>query len=231
MVASACLVLSLLTVQSEAAFIAHDDFSGYVGGPIAGQDVTKIGFTGPWFADGTSANVAGGAMTGGFGGRTYRAFDPTVSGATGTVDISFVATLPTVFSGIELSPDSGGSDYSIRICTSGSNLVIQGKNDSEQNVVLYALDDQPHSYSIKLNVGTKSGWARIDAEAYQPFAFTNLGTTPFALNYLKFADFSGNSAMTLDNFQISAVPEPGSMLGLGCLIGAGALLRTRRRHG
>ncbi len=30
--------------------------------------------------------------------------------------------------------------------------------------------------------------------------------------------------------ELSPVPEPGSMLGLGCLLGAGAFLRTRRRH-
>ena len=30
--------------------------------------------------------------------------------------------------------------------------------------------------------------------------------------------------------EVSPVPEPSSMLGLGCLVGAGALLRTRRRN-
>ena len=31
------------------------------------------------------------------------------------------------------------------------------------------------------------------------------------------------------NAQLTAVPEPGSLLALGCLIGSGALLRSRRR--
>jgi hypothetical protein len=40
---------------------------------------------------------------------------------------------------------------------------------------------------------------------------------------------SGQSSFKLDN--IALVPEPGSMLGLGCLVGFGTLLRSRRRSG
>lgn len=35
----------------------------------------------------------------------------------------------------------------------------------------------------------------------------------------------------LDNIAITSIPEPGSMLGLGCVAGAGAFLRSRRRRG
>ncbi len=40
---------------------------------------------------------------------------------------------------------------------------------------------------------------------------------------------SGVNNFKLDN--IALVPEPGSMLGLGCLVGFGTLLRSRRRTG
>lgn len=40
---------------------------------------------------------------------------------------------------------------------------------------------------------------------------------------------SGQKSFNLDN--IALVPEPGSMLGLGCLVGFGTLLRSRRRTG
>jgi hypothetical protein len=40
---------------------------------------------------------------------------------------------------------------------------------------------------------------------------------------------SGAGTFKLDN--IALVPEPGSMLGLGCLVGFGTLLRSRRRTG
>ena len=38
----------------------------------------------------------------------------------------------------------------------------------------------------------------------------------------------GSHFVTLSN--LTAVPEPGTLLALGCLIGSGAFLRTRRRH-
>ena len=40
---------------------------------------------------------------------------------------------------------------------------------------------------------------------------------------------SGQKSFNIDN--IALVPEPGSMLGLGCLVGFGTLLRSRRRTG
>jgi hypothetical protein len=40
---------------------------------------------------------------------------------------------------------------------------------------------------------------------------------------------TGPATFKLDN--IALVPEPGSMLGLGCLVGFGTLLRSRRRTG
>lgn len=40
---------------------------------------------------------------------------------------------------------------------------------------------------------------------------------------------TGQSSFKMDN--IALVPEPGSMLGLGCLVGFGTLLRSRRRTG
>jgi hypothetical protein len=40
---------------------------------------------------------------------------------------------------------------------------------------------------------------------------------------------AGQTSFNLDN--IALVPEPGSMLGLGCLVGFGTLLRSRRRTG
>ena len=44
----------------------------------------------------------------------------------------------------------------------------------------------------------------------------------------KFTWASGD-AMRIDNIGLVALPEPGSMLALGCLVGSGAFLRIRRR--
>ena len=45
------------------------------------------------------------------------------------------------------------------------------------------------------------------------------------------ADTGGDWGIGVDNiaFSLTAIPEPGSLLGLGCLMGAGVLLRNRRR--
>lgn len=45
---------------------------------------------------------------------------------------------------------------------------------------------------------------------------------------------TGDTEMRLDNIAVTgftAIPEPGSLLALGCLVGSGAFLRTRRRRG
>lgn len=45
---------------------------------------------------------------------------------------------------------------------------------------------------------------------------------------LQYDAFSVGNVVVHYNF--TAVPEPGSLLALGCLVGSGAFLRTRRRH-
>jgi len=89
------------------------------------------------------------------------------------------------------------------------------------------------TYSAALNLGT-TGTAQAD--------FTDLGflLTGFVLAPGQSIDFrlalesTGEPSQRIDNIAItgnlfSAVPEPGSMLALGCVIGSGAFLRTRRR--
>jgi hypothetical protein len=164
-------------------------------------------------------------------GRSYRAFDTPVTSDTSTITISFIATLPSAFSGIELAPIAGRDMDALRICTNSGNIVIQGKGSdgSEQNYFLRAIDTVPHTYSIDLNSTTQSGRARVDSGSWVSFAFTNIGG--FAMNYLSVADYSGYS-LTLDNFSInnaaSAVPEPSTHL---VLLAIGTLSLMKRRRG
>ena len=44
-----------------------------------------------------------------------------------------------------------------------------------------------------------------------------------------FFAYTGGLITYTDNLAVTAVPEPGSLLGLGCVVGAGAFLRSRRR--
>lgn len=55
-------------------------------------------------------------------------------------------------------------------------------------------------------------------------------TVIFTFTYSYLGTGSPSAAYT-DNLAITAVPETGSMLGLGCIVGAGAFFRSRRRRG
>ena len=233
---AASIVLSVvagLVTTANAGLIAMDDFSNYIAAPTslngqAGVPV-PLGFTGTWTTP-ASTTVVGGVLTTGAGdaGRSYRPFGTPVTSASGTLSISFVANVPSAFGGIEFAPTANDDTNSIRIVTTGGNIVLQGKNGgSEQNYVLHSIDGLSHTYSIDLDPATQSGQARSDTASWVPFAFTNVGG--FALNYLSVADFSG-SALTLDNFAIAVpVPEPSTcamaLAGLAC--GGYSLFRRR----
>jgi hypothetical protein len=224
-----------LVSTANAGLIAVDDFSNYTPSPTslngqAGVPV-PLGFAGTWTTP-TSTAVVGGVLTtgAGDGGRSYRPFATTVTSATGTLSISFDATISSAFSAIELAPGADNDQNSIRIATNGGNIVLQGKSfdSSEQNVILHSIDGSSHTYSIDLDPATQSGQVRSDTASWVPFAFTNVGG--FAMNYLSVADFSG-SAVTLDNFEIAVpVPEPSTcamaLAGLAC--GSYSLFRRRR---
>ena len=223
-----------LVSTANADLIAMDDFSNYAAAPTslngqAGVPV-PLGFAGTWTTP-TSTAVVGGALTtgAGDGGRSYRPFASTVTSATGTLSISFIASIPAGFGGIEFAPNENNDPNSIRIATNGGNIVLQGKSSggSEENVILHPIDSSSHTYFIDLDPATQSGQVRFDTASWVPFAFTNVGG--FALNYLSVADFS-DSALTLDNFAINAVPEPSTyamaLAGLAC--GSYSLFRRRR---
>jgi len=236
-VAASILLIAVagLVSTANAGLIAMDDFSNYIAAPTslngqAGVPV-PLGFTGTWTTP-TSTAVVGGALTTGAGdaGRSYRPFGTPVTSATGTLSISFLASIPSAFGGFEFAPNANDDTNSIRVVTTGGNIVLQGKNGgAEQNYILHSIDASSHAYSIDVDPATQSGQARVDTGSWVPFAFTNIGG--FALNYLSVADFS-SSALTLDNFEINGtvpVPEPSTcamaLAGLAC--GGYSLFRRR----
>lgn len=84
-----------------------------------------------------------------------------------------------------------------------------------------------HTYSsITLPVVPNSNLISAD---YGDFAFSLAGLELAQGEWIEFT-FDGNPYARVDNVGLAAIPEPGSMLALGCLIGSGALLRNRRRR-
>ena len=162
-------LIASLSAPASATLIAVDDFSNYTPSPTslngqAGVPV-PLGFAGTWTTP-TSTAVVGGVLTtgAGDGGRSYRPFATTVTSATGTLSISFIATISSAFSAIELAPNADNDQNSIRIATNGGNIVLQGKSfdSSEQNYILHSIDGSSHTYSIDLNPATQSGQVRYD---------------------------------------------------------------------
>ena len=162
-------LIASLSAPASATLIAVDDFSNYTPSPTslngqAGVPV-PLGFAGTWTTP-TSTAVVGGVLTtgAGDGGRSYRPFATTVTSATGTLSISFIATISSAFSAIELAPNADNDQNSIRIATTGGNIVLQGKSfdSSEQNYILHSIDGSSHTYSIDLNPATQSGQVRYD---------------------------------------------------------------------
>ncbi|MGF1679560.1 MAG: PEP-CTERM sorting domain-containing protein, partial [Candidatus Methylacidiphilales bacterium] len=56
----------------------------------------------------------------------------------------------------------------------------------------------------------------------------NIQTTTQTLSDLKFAFTAGSATITMDNFNITAIPEPSSMMLIG--LGMGALYLVRRKR-
>ena len=54
------------------------------------------------------------------------------------------------------------------------------------------------------------------------------GATTGGFNFATEYDRSINSKFINLTLALTAIPEPGSLLALGCLVGSGAFLRTRR---
>ena len=134
-VAASILLIAVagLVSTANAGLIAMDDFSNYIAAPTslngqAGVPV-PLGFTGTWTTP-ASTTVVGGVLTtgAGDGGRSYRPFGTPVTSASGTLSISFVAGIPSAFGGIEFAPTANDDTNSIRVVTSGGNMVLQGKN-------------------------------------------------------------------------------------------------------
>ena len=60
------------------------------------------------------------------------------------------------------------------------------------------------------------------------YALSLIGLTMTSGDWINFR-FEGIQNVRIDNMALTAVPEPSSLLALGCVIGSGAFLRMRRR--
>ena len=114
------------------------------------------------------------------------------------------------------------------------NLILNG----HINLTLSASAFTPNTTTLSLMQYTGSllgsGGFFYGATALTDGTTFNDGLNTWRISYaaptggLNFANELGGKFITLSN--LTAVPEPGTLLALGCLLGSGAFLRTRRRH-
>ena len=79
-------------------------------------------------------------------------------------------------------------------------------------------------------LGDYSGAGLIDFDLFNNFSINpnvvGSGGNPIVITNTA----NGSATGSISSRYFYAIPEPGSLLALGCLVGSGAFLRTRRRH-
>lgn len=134
---------------------------------------------------------------------------------------------------------SNGNDGYARVLGTASNTIFSVTNNSGPVMQLDKLFLDAHNsntFTIRYQISGTPGLPILlgsgtgNASSYKSMAFDL-----FALNVsllqgqtISFI-FNSPAGTRIDNIAISAIPEPASLLALGCVLGSGLLLRNRRR--
>lgn len=105
-----------------------------------------------------------------------------------------------------------------------------GTNNSQTLTSTYVITEAgvPVGGNTLPSVTSSTGFGpAANPTSYQSYALDLTGITLGAGQIIQFT-FTGASG-GLDNIGLLAVPEPGSLVALGCVLGSGLLLRSRRR--
>lgn len=205
--ASAALLVGHYDAASFSSQETTSGFSGLVGGSATPLGAFSWNSTDGTYGSGPTAPTNVGGQAFGFGGDVDATINFTVTNGTGSdytlshffFDISRAADTKSIY-GLEYSLD-GADAVALTVPTAVDGSNITG-NSAE---------------------GTNN---------WDSFASTYLGVV---LEHGKSIVFTwhANHGGGLDNIgltgELSAIPETGSIVALGCLVGSGAFLRTRRR--
>ncbi len=192
--------------------------------------VTKLGDTASY----STSRSTGGSSDGTYGSVTLVANNPPADGG-------FVRSVEWYTTNSDTGAEELNHSYPVfRITQTGTGVTPLGaflfdaatnEVSSVSNVVVSYLTSTSatHTYSpITLPVVPNSNTISAD---YGDFALSLAGLELAQGEWIEFT-FDGSPYARIDNvgLTLAAIPEPGSMLALGCLIGSGALLRNRRRR-
>lgn len=144
-------------------------------------------------------------------------------------------------------PAPTGDGY-LRMGTSGLGFSVTNSTGSSVPLVAFLFDAASASgsstFSVSYNfvgstdpdivLGSETASAvsgpSNSAAPYGGFSFNLPGVMLDSLSTIVFTFTSTSSDIRIDNVGLLAIPEPSSMLALGCLVGSGVFLRSRSRR-
>ncbi|MEN9975063.1 MAG: hypothetical protein RLZZ282_1069 [Verrucomicrobiota bacterium] len=184
-------------------------------------DYALMGFSGTVVKN-AEASVTNGGSNDGFYGNTV---SPGFVGLNPGTNDGYLRSISGGDPVFRFTNDSAAS-------TSLSSLLFDAASQSGGSAfqVDYRTTASPVTWAGLFNTGSMpvvAGGSGVSAD-YNDFAASLVGITLSAGEWIEFR-FDGTPNGRIDNIALVAIPEPASLLALGCLMGSGAFLRQRRR--
>lgn len=193
---------------------ANENKTGWSGSVISSGFTDKGGSTDNYY--GNDADVPG---TGHLIYSSPQTDNGYVDVANGTKFIGVAGTQGTIdallFDAVSVSASKSVFNVSWTFWTDATKTLVAGSGNTSAAALEVGPGNSLNVTSNYKDFAVNLGSFFLPAGGVFEIVWNRVGSTP------------GN--FKLDN--IALVPEPGSMLGLGCLVGFGTLLRSRRRTG
>ena len=178
-----------------------------------------------------------------FSGNVIKNGEASVTGG-GSTDGLYGNSIASEFPGL----NPGTNDGYLRSLNAGAPVIRLTNNSAgTYNLASLLFDAASQAGGATINVQVRTNAAPSFASLgssgptvsspsagvdYSDFVLSLMGFALSAGDWIEFR-FNASPNGRLDNIAItgtlSAIPEPGSLIALGCLVGSGAFLRTRRR--
>ena len=207
---------------SATLLVGFHDFDGTVADESA--DYAMAGFSGTVVKTG-EVSLTGGGSNDGYYGNTV---SPGFTGLNPGINDGYLRSINAGDPVFRFTNVSGAS-------TSLSSLLFDAASQSGGSSfqVDYRTTASPVTWTSLYNTGSTpvvAGGSGASAD-YNDFAASLVGITLATGKWIEFR-FDGSPNGRLDNIALtglSAIPEPASLLALGCLLGSGVFMRQRRR--
>lgn len=207
---------------SATLLVGFHDFDGTVADESA--DYALAGFSGTVVKNG-EVSVTGGGSNDGYYGNTV---SPGFTGLNPGINDGYLRSLSTGDPVVQLTNSSAGA-YSL------SSLLFDAANQGggAEVTVTYRLGTSGTWLSLFTTPAVPDSGGSGVSTNYGDYLMNlvGLGVTLMNGQSIQFK-FDGNANGRIDNIALtglSAIPEPASLLALGCLLGSGVFMRQRRR--